>query len=299
LLGAILGTFPLDREILPRFTFRSWLRQVAVAWTILAGSLGVLVAAALLMPNEFGVATLLIGGGVLLYIPAMNFGLSVRWLRRVGMLRPPDERLRGIVAGTAARMGVREPGIWLLDVPLAQAFALPTTGELLFSSRLLEIESDEEISAICAHELGHLTESKFVLAGRIVGSMSFYPLIFLRPAASCAPEAVAAILVSVALLMTSSRRLSRRMEKRADKIAADNQGAEGVYARALEKLYCDSLIPAVSASNNKTHPHLYDRMLAAGIQPDYPRPAKPEPMAWTWVLMCIALGILIGLALAK
>jgi hypothetical protein len=89
------------------------------------------------------------------------------------------------------------------------------------------------------------------------------------------------------------------MEKRADKIAAENQAQDGIYAHALEKLYCDSLIPAVSSSNRKAHPHLYDRMLAAGIQPDYPRPAKPEIMGWSGLLICIALGILIGIALAK
>jgi len=173
------------------------------------------------------------------------------------------------------------------------------TGELMFSSRLLDIESDEEISAICAHELAHLMESRGVLAGRIAGSLTLYPVIFLRPAATFGPSAVCAIFGLVWLAAIFTRKLSRRMEKRADKIAAENQGEAGVYAHALERLYSDGLIPAVNPKNNKMHPHLYDRMLAAGIQPEYPRPSKPEKMAWSGYVVCIALGVLIGIALAK
>ncbi|MGA2555180.1 MAG: M48 family metalloprotease [Verrucomicrobiota bacterium] len=299
LLGAILATFPLDREIFPRFTFRSWLRLVSVGWTIRLGFWAVFVASAMAMPDELGVTTAVIGGAVLLFILAWNFGLLLRFFRWLGMVRAPDERLRGIVAGTAGKMAVGEPGTWLLDVPFAQAFAITTTGDLLFSSRLLEILSDGKISAVCAHELAHLMESKVVLAGRIAGSLTLYPLIFLRPAANFGPSAVCAILGFIWLSAILVRKLSRRMEKRADEIASENQGEEGVYARALEKLYCDSLLPAVSASNVKTHPHLYDRMVASGIQPEYPRPAKPEGMAWAGYLVCIALGILIGIALAN
>jgi Zn-dependent protease with chaperone function len=298
-LGGILATFPLDREILPRFIFRSWLRLVIRSWAIRAGFLGVLVACTILMPAEPSLAMIGISGGLLVYIISLHFGSYMWLLRRLGMLLPPGERLRGIVARTVERMAVREPVTWLLDMPMAQAFAMPNTGELMFSSRLLEIESDEEISAICAHELAHLMESRGVRAGHIAGSLTLYPVIFLRPAATFGPSAVCAIVGLVWLSAIFTRKLSRRMEKKADKIAAENQGEAGVYAHALERLYSDSLVPAVSSKNDKMHPHLYDRMLAAGIQPEYPRPSKPEKMAWSGYVVCIAFGILIGIALAN
>src|ERR1700678_3335060 len=56
LLGAILGAFPLQREIYPRLTFSSWLRLVVLSWTVRAGFLGVLVASAVLMPDKLGIA---------------------------------------------------------------------------------------------------------------------------------------------------------------------------------------------------------------------------------------------------
>ena len=54
------------------------------------------------------------------------------------------------------------------------------------------------------------------------------------------------------------------MEKRADQLALNEQVQEGVYARALEKLYRENKIPAVNVNDKQTHPHLYDRMVAAG-----------------------------------
>jgi hypothetical protein len=88
------------------------------------------------------------------------------------------------------------------------------------------------------------------------------------------------------------------MEKRADQIAADKQLQEGVYARALEKLYRENQIPAVNVNDRQTHPHLYDRMLAAGITPDYPRPAKPQRFTVMGWALLIIFGIFIGLTIA-
>ena len=34
------------------------------------------------------------------------------------------------------------------------------------------------------------------------------------------------------------------------------------------------------AKNRASHPHLYDRLLAAGVTPDFPRPAAAASMAW-------------------
>jgi len=74
-------------------------------------------------------------------------------------------------------------------------------------------------------------------------------------------------------------------------VKGGHQLEPGVYARALEKIYQDNLVSAVATSNSQAHPHLYDRMLAAGIQPEYPRPTKPSAMAWPSVLMWVAYAM--------
>jgi hypothetical protein len=85
------------------------------------------------------------------------------------------------------------------------------------------------------------------------------------------------------------------MEKRADAMAFQEQAKEGVYARALEQLYRANQMPAVNAKNKQTHPHLYDRLVAAGVAPDYPRPAKPRRMTWVgWVVALACLVVLLA-----
>jgi hypothetical protein len=43
----------------------------------------------------------------------------------------------------------------------------------------------------------------------------------------------------------------------------------------MVKLHESNLVPAVMPGK-QTHPHLYDRLLAAGVQPDFPRPPAPD-----------------------
>jgi Zn-dependent protease with chaperone function len=197
-------------------------------------------------------------------------------------------------------MGAKPVATWQLAGPQALAFAFPTTRELLFSNRLLEICSDEEISAICAHELAHLSESKWALAGRLLGSLCLFPLIFLTPCTHY--FGWMGLLIPYAgfcLIILFARRLSHRMEKRADQAAIGTQLNEGFYAWALEKLYRENQIPAVNVNDRQTHPHLYDRMLAAGITPDYPRPAKPGRMTGVGWLYLIAFGVMIAIAVVR
>src|SRR5258708_6767251 len=111
----------------------------------------------------------------------MNFGLTFWLLKCLRILRPPPERLRRIVTETAQAMGVKVRNVWLLDTAWSYVAAFPTTRELIFSERFLQMHPDEEIAVLCAHELGHLTESRLVLAGRILGSLMLWPLIFLKP----------------------------------------------------------------------------------------------------------------------
>ena len=101
-----------------------------------------------------------------------------------------------------------------------------------------------------------------------------------------------ALVIVTLIFVQLSRRLSQRLESRADRIARSNEGDDGTYARALARLYEENLLPAVNPSKRQTHPHLYDRLLAAGVEPDYPRPAAPETMATHGGILAGLLGIL-------
>jgi Zn-dependent protease with chaperone function len=299
-LGVFLGSYPFDRALFPRFQFRLWLHQSLAAWGMRGGLLMVLAVACIYMPTHFGWAMIAVVAGYLLFYGALHWGLFLKYLRWVGLLKPANERLQRIVDQIATRTGSQTRATWQLESILALAYAFPTTGDLIFSRRLLEIASDDEISAVAAHELAHLSESKIILAGRLLGSLTLFPMIFVKPLYhNWGAIGLAAALLVMLSIMMFARRLSMRMEKRADTAAVNDQAGEGVYARALEKLYQENLLPAVNAANRATHPHLYDRMLAAGITPDYPRPAKPKRFSPVGTFLYALFGFLIGVLVMR
>ena len=102
----------------------------------------------------------------------------------------------------------------------------------------------------------------------------------------------------VASVVIENIRVARRMETRADKIAAENVADPAVYARALERLYQTNQMPAVMPKRSaKIHPDLYDRMVAAGVTPDYPRPKAAKGQCWTSYLVfasMVLIPVLVG-----
>lgn len=296
--GAVLGNFPSAHEVFPQLHFRRWLHQFVFAWMIRLGIWLVYLSCAVAMPKNFGWPTILIAGAALLIHLSGIWGFRMRLFRCTGFVKPADGRLLRIVTETTLRMSVSVRGVWILAGTYAQAYALPATRELLFSERLLQICDDGEISSICAHELGHLTEPKTVLFRRIIGSFALFPLIFFKPVVAATGQIAPLLLLIPIWLFLVVRGLSMRMEKRADQVAVENQIESGVYGRALEKLYRENLVPAVNASNRRAHPHLYDRLLAAGVTPDYPKPLPPRGQSWTSRLMFAFLFIIPAISIA-
>jgi len=73
-----------------------------------------------------------------------------------------------------------------------------------------------------------------------------------------------------------ARPFIRRAHLQADRLAA-NAGIDATAAlRALERQFELNLFPMVAVSNRTPDAHLYDRLVAAGVQPAYPRPRPPS-----------------------
>ncbi len=62
----------------------------------------------------------------------------------------------------------------------------------------------------------------------------------------------------------------------------------------LEKLYETGGISVVLRSSGGTHPELYDRMVRAGVPPDYPRPAVPSQGSYYLGLLMLTIGAIAG-----
>jgi Zn-dependent protease with chaperone function len=181
-----------------------------------------------------------------------------------------------MVTEQSAQSNTHVCAMWILESEAAQAYAITTTGELLFTTGLLECCNDEEVAAITAHELAHLSESRWIIAARLLTSLTMMPLIFFSPALHYLGGIGILLIVGLFILMLwLAPKLSHRLELRADRMATAQQLNEGDYARALLKLYQHNYLTAVNPRGQHTHPSLYDRLIAAGVTPDFPRPEPP------------------------
>lgn len=195
-----------------------------------------------------------------------------RLMLLAGVLRPSPELARRFEP-IFAHVGVRPEAVETLDATMANAFAFPLERRIVITTRLLELLTEPELDAIVAHEAGHLTEGRLarirVLPLYVLVSFGFFlGLVSSRYVLVVEVVHLIALVVSLVVL----RRFSVRLEARADHAATDTVDGP-VYARALARIHEANLLPAVVTGGS--HPSLYDRMLAAGVTPDFPRPEPP------------------------
>ncbi len=209
---------------------------------------------------------------VLALVAGLGGGLFLA--RLLGLARPARPALRAAAQAAARASGCAPRFVWELELAQANALALPWLRAVAVTPRALDRLTPEELEAVLRHELGHLKESLAIRLTRTVvvvvvvsgllgaplwaPGLSYYQLV---------PILLAAL---VGLLLV--RRLALRLEHHADAELGDDHAA---YARALERIYADNLVPAVVGTKLKTHPELYDRMVAAGHAPSWPRPQPP------------------------
>jgi hypothetical protein len=85
---------------------------------------------------------------------------------------------------------------------------------------------------------------------------------------------LAAVAAAYAVLLAIVR-VARRMEQRADGSHIATIPNAGTYARALEKAYRANGNAGGDAPERPVHPHLYDRLTAAGVVSRLPAPRRP------------------------
>lgn len=293
--GFLAGAFFLTRSIEPRYHFLTWMYETF--WTLLVqfGIFGILIWLMWSMPDVLGPADWLRVVLGLLAVVVIATGLWLPLLRLYPRKKKPEEeRLEELVREVATQTGVIPHWTFFSQSPKAFAGALMYLRSLVMTSRIMEIMNDEELRAVLHHEVAHLREGLGVKLSRLLPIGGIATLIFIKPVEhSFGLFGMLPLFFCPLLFARLARFIARRMEHRADDAAI--AGADPVhYAHALEKLYEANQMPAVMRSNSMVHPHLYDRMLAAGVTPDYPRPARPGLMAWPgWVILLVPLALFI------
>ena len=270
----------------------SWWRNFAVGLLVFVPSWLV---TALVMtsignrPDARAVMTLA-AGAIATGFFALGGGLLV--LRRLGLAAPPSPRLAAIIERVSRRVGVQPRTTFEVRTSMANAFVFPASGVLAFTERALGVLDDDEVAAICAHELGHLAEPRLLHVIRCLEPYLLLPLGALPLVmTSFGARGTAAMVGAIIIASFACRRFRRGREEHADRVAHAHQGEAGVYAHALERLYRANRIPAVLGRRRGSHPELYDRMAAAAAAPPYPRPLPPPRLP-------TVLGVLAGTAIA-
>src|ERR1044071_9923877 len=263
--GAVAGAYFFAREVYPEATLKAWLHEMLAHWGLRFVWLGLFVGIAVLMPAELDWRNWVLGALMIATYVGWAFGGLIWCWKKTHLLKPASDRLQGIVRDVSSRMNVRVRGVWLLHSIASTAYALPYTGDLIFSERLVDSIPDDEIASVAAHELGHLNESRLMWAARLAKSLGTMPFLFIKPLFQHFGMA-SVFMAGAAYWIVSlwSRDLSHRLEVKADRAGKENEGDEGVYARALARLYEINLLPAV-IRKKQTHPHLYDRLVSAGF----------------------------------
>jgi Zn-dependent protease with chaperone function len=283
-----------------RLPFSAWARGLVVYWLFFAPVLLIALFFVPFMPDTFNITTFVlfaIAVGVVIF-SSVGGGLLIG--RIVGLIRPAPEHLRDLVEEVARQRSVRVRAVYVFPSLSAQALAWPALKCVAFSSTALEILNDEELSAVTAHELAHLTESRSMMAGRMAFLLPLLPLLIAVPLVKVIGLLffMGILLVGIILASRFSLRLSQSLERRADRIALEKEKDSGIFASVLEKIHESNLIPVVEPGQGLTHPHLYDRLVAAGSPPEYSRPNPPNmkrvrlSFTASLILMCcLWLGI--------
>ena len=294
----MVAQFFIDRRIWPDLSLRLWLMQTFTMFGIASALIGTIAwVAACTSENlnstdwlRIGVAALLL---IVLYSGVWLFAIPGRGKN------PLTPRLRQMVDSVAAKAGMPPVRAWVADGVMANAFALMYIRSIVATGPAMRVLDDDELRTLVQHEMAHLSESAPVLAARMLGGLSWLGFAFTRPVVHhIGYGGVFWIFLAVILVKRFAANIAKRMENRADSMSVTDESEGPIYARALEKLYQANQMPAVM-TKRLLHPHLYDRMIAAGLTPAYPRPAPPPGKHWTFYAAILPAALWLGFKLAQ
>lgn len=285
----------VERAAMPGVTARTWLRGRVAWWLLMVPHLLGIVALAAITPAQLGWWSFALFGLALALTLFASLGGTLWVARAAGFARPAGPRLASLVAQAAARAGQQPPPTFEFDMPMANAFAWTQIGALGVTRGALEALSDDELLAVLAHELGHLAEPRSIALVRSLGMLALTPLVLMRPLfAERQLCPIAVLLWAMIGTFVAVRMVARKMEERADHAAHRDETDHGTYAQAMATLYEVNALPAVMPGARRVHPHLYDRLVAAGATPSWPRPAPPPGgRARAIAVVCLVVGALI------
>lgn len=150
-----------------------------------------------------------------------------------------DTRVRGMLDRMALLAGIRAPRVRIDDgaAPLSSTtVVLPGRPVVHVTTGLLERLDDPQLEALLAHEVAHVMHGDALLMSALAGPPSLLIETFFRALRASALDAVilsAPFVPPAALMLATSRSLSRYRELAADRVAALLTGSPAAVAAAV------------------------------------------------------------------
>ncbi|MCP4872225.1 MAG: M48 family metalloprotease [Proteobacteria bacterium] len=175
----------------------------------------------------------------------------------------------------------------MIEWEYANALALSMAGRVAVTRGAIDALDREQLGSVIDHELGHLAEPRHTRRVRLARLTVVIPFVALGPIVDTfGLWGLGLTFVGVILMSGIARRVGRSMEEHANGHSEDPE----VYTRALEAIYRANDAPGILGTG--VHPNLYDRMIAAGVTPDWPRPLPPS--RWRPRLAMVAALLIAG-----
>jgi heat shock protein HtpX len=229
----------------------------AMKTTLLLGLLsGLLIIGGGAIAGERGLAfglVMAVAMNFLSYFFSEKMALMSARAQRVSQTQYPEiyARLKPIVGTLAQRMGIPMPKLWVTPDMSPNAFATgrnPTHASVAVTSGILQLMQDDELSAVLAHELGHVKNRDILIssiAATLASAITYLARMAMlfgggrREAGRRGPSPIASLLmiflapVAAGLIRMA---ISRTREFSADATSARTLGTAEPMINALEKL---------------------------------------------------------------
>ncbi len=258
------------------YTLRRAVAGFAARTTVLCPQLWTVLPVAIAMPSRADATA------ALFLVAALLLPLAIPFVQRLVSPAPPE--IARAVMDAAAKQGIRLAGVSRIDLPEANAYALPFARRIAFTRAALQKIDRPALLALAQLEALRLREP-----GRRAWTCA---AVLLALAPVFAAKAAGVPMIAAAIVATAlANALCRRpfpLDARFDREAAGAETGPGAYARALVETHRLHLVPAVLRAATG-QPNLHDRLIALGWPLPYPRPRAPS------IVLYIASVALVGI----